>query len=117
MRLEISSRTGRFNMCSNEESISCNICVYKDDGTRTSTNLTLESEENPKISFVEDAVYLLEDCIKRMWIDTSRGEKEALVKFLKENEDEINKGSKLHRIEVIEKQINSLQKERDNLKE
>lgn len=97
MRLEISSRTGRFNLCSNEENVSCHICVYDDENNKIKyTNLRLDSEENPEIAYVEDAVYLLDECFKRMFIDTSREEKKDLLQFLKDNEEvkgrELGKG-------------------------
>lgn len=116
MRLEISSRTGRFNLCSNEESVSCHIAVIDDENKRIlSTNLILENEENPKIAYVEDAVYLLEEDIRKMFIDTSKAEKEELLRFIKENETEIDKGSKKYRINVLNNQIQRYQEEINNL--
>lgn len=112
MRLEISSRTGRFNLCSNEENVSCHICVYDDENNKIKyTNLRLDSEENPGIAYVEDAVYLLDECFKRMFIDTSREEKKDLLQFLKDNEEEIDKGSRKYRIEVLNKKIKKYQDE------
>lgn len=112
MKLKISSRTGRFDLCSYEESVSCNICVYDNENKRIkSANLSIENEENPEMAYVEDAIYLLEEDFKKMWIDTSRKEKEELLQFLKENEEEIDKGTKLHRIETLNNKITRLQEE------
>lgn len=116
MRLEISSRTGRFNLCSNDESVSCHIAVFDDEGKKIKyTNLRIDYEENPKLPSVDDAIYLLDECFKRMFIDTSRKEKEELLSFLKQNQEKIDEGTKLHRIEYLKKQIGKMNEEIEDL--
>lgn len=111
LRLEIRSRTGRFNLCSDEQSVSCHIAVYENDNQTLSTNLTLEYEENPSIAYADDAIYLLEECFKKMWIDTSRDEKKVLLKFIKKHKKELDYGSVQHRIKVLKNEIKTRRNE------
>lgn len=115
MRLEISSRTGKFNLLSSDEQVSCHICVWDGNERVLSTNLRLDYEENPSLPRVEDAIYLLEECIGKMFIDTSRVEKEELLKFLKENEEEIDRGTKEYRVGILKKEIEKRQEEIESL--
>ena len=112
MRLEISSRKGKFNWCSDEDEISCHIAVYGDDGVKKySTNLRTEYMENPELPLVNEAINLLQDCIDRMFVDTSRKKKKELLKFISENEAEIDKGSKEHRVTSLKNEIKKAQDE------
>lgn len=116
MRLTISSRTGKFNLCSDEEQVSCHVAVFDDKNNKIkSTNFRLDYEENPDVAYVEDAIYLLDECFKKMWIDTSRQEKQELLQFLKDNQEEIDKGSKKYRVEMLNKKIANYQEEINRL--
>ncbi len=97
LRLSITSRTGNFNfMNPQEQSVSCHIAVFENDVKKLSTNITINYEENPLVAYSETAIELLEECIKKMFIDTSRKEKEKLLKFIKQNYKEIDRGSILY---------------------
>ena len=111
-RLTITSRTGHFNYCDpSEKSISCLITIFEGNDVFMSTSLKLDYEENPTIAYAEDAIYLLEECIKKMWIDTSREKKEEMLKFLKENGEDIDEGSKKYRVEILKSQIKKAREE------
>lgn len=111
LRLEIKSRTGRFNLLGDEVSISYNICVYENDEAIMSTNLTLDHEENPGTAFAENAIYLLEECLEHMFIDTTRDEKKKLLAFIKKNREGLDFGSKQFRIKALKSQIKYLREQ------
>ena len=115
LRLQIKSRTGKFNLLSDEESISCNISVFDGNERIMGTNITLDYEENPTIPYVDDAIYLLEQCFKKMFIDTSRKDKEELLSFLKAHKKEIDAGSVFYRQCELIKKIESLSSELEKL--
>lgn len=110
-RLEISSRKGHFNLCSTEESISCHIAIYKNDEKFLYTNLTIDYEYNPDIAYAEDAIEILEECFRKMFIDTSMEEKQKLLSFIKSHKKSLDDGSKKYRIRQLEKQIIEKQQE------
>lgn len=118
--LTIQSRTGHFNWANPSEEYTSTVIALKDsktDKTFLSTSLRTEYDESESVPEVEKAICLLEDCIKKMFIDTSRQEKEKLLALLKENQEKIDEQTILHRIKVLKKEIKQKQNEVKSLKE
>ncbi len=116
MRLTIRSSTGCFNYCNpKEESVRCHIAILKGGKQIYGTSVTMEYEENPSLPTVDMAMEILEECIKKMWVDTSRGKKEEMLRFLKKHREEINKGTTSHRIKQLKEKKKEIQKEINEL--
>lgn len=110
-RLTIQTNRGRYNLMSDEESISCRIAIYDNEELIHGTSLTLDYESDWRCPDVSEAIELLEECVKKMFIDTSRSKKEEMIRFLRENEEEIDKGTRKHRIEVLKKKREQIDSE------
>lgn len=115
MRLEYKSRTGKFNFANpSEESVSCHIAIYDNDGNKIkSTNVHPEYEEEG--NDVDDAIYLLEESDKKVMYSSYQKEWREMIGFLKEHQEEIEEGNRQYRIQKIKKQIASLNSELDLL--
>ena len=110
MRLESKSRTGRFNLCSDEETVSCHIAVYDDENNKIkSVNIHPEYEEDG--NDVENAIYLLEEADRKVLYATNQKEWKEMIGFLKENQEKIEDGNKAYRIIQIKKAIQKLEDE------
>jgi len=115
MRIEYTSRTGRFNFLNpTEESISCHLAVFNELNEKIKhTNFRPEYEENG--DSVEDAIYLLEEADRKVLYSSSQKEWKEMISFLKENQEEIEKGNKEWKIVKIKQKIEKWQKELDVL--
>lgn len=115
MRIEYTSRKGHFNFANpSEESISCHLAVFNELNEKIKhTNFHPEYEYDG--DDVEEAVHLLEEADKRVLFSTSQKEWKEMIAFLKENQEEIERGNKEWKIAKTKQKIERLQKELSDL--
>lgn len=110
MRLQYTSRRGRYNLLNpREESVSCHIAVYDDEGNKIkSTNVSLEYEIDG--TDVSEAIELITDYSERV-LSSQYKEWEEMIAFLKGNQEAIEDGNRQYRIKTIKTKIEQLQTE------
>lgn len=114
MRLTYTSQVGHYNLLNpQEESMNCFIRLV-DDGGGIIQSKNIKVEYELEGTDVDEAIYALEDYLKRVWT-SSRKKDEEFIKFLKDNQDEIEMGNRKYRLEMIEKELEKLQKEKELL--
>lgn len=115
IRLKYSSRTGHFNFANpSEESISCNMSVFDEEGTRI-MNTNFKPEYEVEGDDVAEAIYLLEEADKGVLYSTSQKEWKEMISYLKENQEDIEDGNKKYKIKTIMEKIDRLQAELKSL--
>lgn len=108
------TRSGRFNLMSNEESLSCHLEITDDLGNRViSTNISPEYEYEG--TDVEEAIYAVEEDIKSYCFDGARTNKETFINFLKTHQEAIERGNDLKELKDIDKQLEKLKSRRNVL--
>jgi hypothetical protein len=114
MRLQYITRKGRFNLLGNEESYSCHIAVYGDDGKKVkSTNITTEYEFDGNDP--EEIMDEIQESIKRYW-STSDDRKEVW-QFILDHQQEIELGNDEYELEQTIRQIEQLSSRAKTLSE
>ena len=114
MRLKYSSRQGNFNLLSpSEKSISCHILILDDENNpiKSTSVHTEHFEEGDDIGI---AISLIEEYDRKV-ISSAHEEWRDIIKFLKENKDEIEKGNKEYKIIDLKRKIENLQSELESL--
>lgn len=105
MRLEYKSRYGSFFVGSAEETFSCHVAVYDDEGNRLiSTNIWPEQELNG--SDPEEIMYEIEEAIKRTW--TTGDDRKDCWQFILDHKPEIELGNDIHELSQVTKQLETL---------
>jgi hypothetical protein len=93
MRTDVYSQEGKFNWANPDDvSISTNIRVFDDHGkVIKNVNFRTESEitDNDPLSLADE----IESYLKRIWITTQRDKLNEMIKFLRDNSDEIELGN------------------------
>lgn len=107
------SRTGKFNLLSDEISVSCHVAVYEDDKRLLSCNISPEDEYEG--TDVDEAAWLINEDIKSHWIDTASSEKKAVRKFILRHQEEIEMGNGVKRLIEIDKELERLKSEKESL--
>lgn len=111
MRLELKSRTGCFNFCNPEEETTRTTVRIFDENNNILKFVSIETEYNEDGDDVEQAIYLIEEQDKKVLYATDQKEWKEMVEFLKEHQEEIEKGNKEYRIQLLKKQIEKLTQE------
>ena len=115
MRIKYTSRTGHFNFLNPaEESINCHLAIFNELNEKIKhTNFNPEYEVEG--DSVEEAIYLLEEADRKVLYSSSQKESKDVIAFLKENQEEIEKGNKEWEIAKIKQKIEKLQSELEKL--
>lgn len=102
MRLNYSTRFGKFFLGSSEETYSTHIAVYDDEGKKLiSTNIRPEYELEG--NDVEEIIYEIEEAIKRTW--TTGDTRREMIDYLKEHQAEIELGNDTYELNTLVKKI------------
>lgn len=113
MRMNYYTREGRFNIIDpSQVSLSCNVRVYDDEG-KTLKVCNFTPEWAIYGSDPEDVTIEIERSLKSYW-STSK-DRQEMLEFLKENENEINVGNWQHELTRINQDIEGLQARKKQL--
>lgn len=111
LSLKASSRWGRYNICDpSKESCSISFSIKGENEKRISVNLDRPTIEPEDYIDAEDAIYVLEEWIKGIWVSSQKNEVEEFKKFLEDNKEKINEGNKIALIEELKKKRDELDK-------
>jgi hypothetical protein len=112
MRLQYSTRKGRFYIGSSEETYSCHIAVYDDDNKKLiSTNITTEYEVDGNDP--EEIMDEIQDAIKRYW--TTGDDRKDCWQFILDHKEEIELGNDEYELSQVLKQIEQLSSRAESL--
>jgi hypothetical protein len=77
--------------------------VVKDENGNTIISCNIHPEFDENGTEPEDAIYLLEDAIKRSW--TTSDDRPDFLQFIKDHQEALEVGNDIHELEQIGKQI------------
>jgi len=115
MRIQVISRKGHYNILNPaQESISTHIAIFDDNGNKTMyCNISTED-----FSDAEDLSYLVDemkDYLNRT-ITSDKKQIENIIKFIEDNEQELEIGNRCFKLEALIKKRNRLNDEIEELR-
>lgn len=113
LTLSYFTRRGKFNLLSNDESFSCHIAVYENGERLISANTSPEYALDGNEPY--DAMEELKREIASHWISTSEMNNKRLLKFIERYEEKIEYGNDKARLVQIDKQLTSLNDEKERI--
>ena len=121
MRIDIYSRIGKFDFAHPEdESISCSIRVFGDDGEMLkgcsiTPEYEISTDDFDFKTIAEDAAKMIQDYQKKLWISSAREKDLAFADFLIENREAIAKGTREYKIKVLTKRRDEIDRQLTSL--
>jgi hypothetical protein len=110
------TRSGKFNLMSDEESFSCHLQVNDQDNNRV-----ISCNTSPKYELdgtdVDEAIEEVQRDIDSHWISTATDDKKLFIAFLKRNKGAIRYGTDIKELEKLTKQIASMSERTATLSE
>lgn len=105
IRLSYSTRQGKFDLLSDDESYSCHIAILDENGNKLlSTNISPEYEMDG--NDIEEAICELEEAIRRTW--TTSDTRPEVLQFLKDNQEALEYGNDVYELAEVLKETERL---------
>lgn len=113
LTLKYFTRSGKFDLFSNEESLSCHLEVSENGRRLVSCNTSPEYMYEGRDC--NEALAIIEEDIASHWIDTARDEKRRCMNFITRYQPRIEQGNASLRLQKIDKSIEQLNAERERV--
>lgn len=114
MRLEYSTREGNFDFAHPSEiSYSTHMVVYDEEGKKL-IHCNISPESDIEGNDPEEAIWYIKDQIQRVW-STANKERQAMVDYLKEHSEEIEKGNDKYELIQVNQRIEELTARKERL--